>query len=75
MDALRLGGYATLYSTAKSPPPAKRRGWEVDIDVLNRIGPRGLRRLDDSRRNRRVCDAAAAAMIKGPHGLDVGLYL
>jgi len=45
----------------------------VDIDVLNRIDPRGLRRLDDSRRNRRVYDAAAAAMIKGPPGLDVGL--
>ena len=46
-------------------PPAKRRGLEVGMDVLSRIDPRGLRRLDDSRRNRRVCDAAAAAMIKG----------
>ena len=43
----------------------------MDIDVLNRIDLRGLRRLDDSRHNRRVCDAAAAAMIKikGPPGL------
>ena len=46
-------------------PPGKRRGLEVGMDVLSRIDPRGLRRLDDSRRNRRVCDAAAAAMIKG----------
>ena len=37
----------------------------MDIDVLGRIDPRDLRRLDDSRRNRRVCDAAAAVMIKG----------
>ena len=35
------------------------------MDILSRIDPLGLRRLDDSRRNRRVCDAAAAAMIKG----------
>ena len=41
----------------------------MHIDVLGRINPRGLRRIDDSRRNRRVCDAAAAAMIKGPPGL------
>ena len=66
MDGLRSGDYTTLYSTDKFSLSAKRRGWEVDIDVLSRIDPRGLRRLDDSRRNRRVCDAAAAAMIKGP---------
>ena len=75
MDALRLGGYTTLCSTANSPPPAKRRGWEVEIDILSRIDPCGLRRLDDSRHNHHVCDADAAAMIKGPPGLDVGLYL
>ena len=63
---LRSGGYTTLYSTAKSPPPAKRRGWEVDIDVLRLMYAHGLHRLDNSLRNCRVCDAAAAVMIKGP---------
>ena len=65
MDALTSGGYTMLYSTAKLTPPAKRRGWEMDMDVLVRIDPRGLCGLDDSRRNHRVCDAAAAVMIKG----------
>ena len=37
----------------------------MDTDVLSRIDPRGLHRLNNSRDNRRVCDAAAAAMIKG----------
>ena len=33
------------------------------MDVLSRIDPRGLSRLDDSRRNRRVATRAAAAVM------------
>ena len=42
----------------KTPLPAKRRHWEVDMDVLRQSGPGESCRLDCSRRNRRVYDAA-----------------
>ena len=58
MIYLRSGVNTMLCCVAQTPPPAKRRHLEVDMDVLRQLGPGELCRLDYSRRNRRVYKAA-----------------
>ena len=60
-----MAGDAMAYYTTKSPLLVKRRRWGVTMHIDHRSDTRLLCRVDDNRRNRRVCEAAAAVMVKG----------